>query len=204
MVDFHKLWSLLGREGMKARQELRPNIWAMRHHEQPRGSRQFSHSQQRRQAALLRYAGLKNAHRASNANLERFEHERAQLEADNIRRRGEAERVAGLSEIIIHQAGESSSLCGSVVARDIAVACTEGGLTITREKVPLGNPIKAVSDRAFDRQERIEDFNLRRPAPDQGLSFEDNIRPIRAIIMAGTNAVWFDAVGPEVDSPDKV
>jgi len=86
--------------------------------------------------------------RASKANLERFERDRVQLEADNIKRRGEAERVAervaGLSVIIIRQAGESGSLYGSVVARDIAVACTEGGLTVTREQVLLGEPIKAV------------------------------------------------------------
>jgi large subunit ribosomal protein L9 len=86
--------------------------------------------------------------RASKANLERFERDRVQLEADNIKRRGEAERVAervaGLSVIIIRQAGESGSLYGSVVARDIAVACTEGGLTIAREQVLLGEPIKAI------------------------------------------------------------
>ena len=86
--------------------------------------------------------------RASKSNLERFERERAQLEADNIKRRSEAERVAervaGLSVIIIRQAGESGSLYGSVVARDISVACTEGGLTVTREQVLLGEPIKAV------------------------------------------------------------
>ena len=85
--------------------------------------------------------------RASKANLERFERERVQLEADNIKRRGEAERVAervaGLSVVLIRQAGESGSLYGSVVSRDIAVACTEAGLTITREQVLLGQPIKS-------------------------------------------------------------
>jgi large subunit ribosomal protein L9 len=55
-----------------------------------------------------------------------------------------AERVAGLAVIIIRQAGESGSLYGSVVSRDIAVACTEAGLTVTREQVLLGEPIKAV------------------------------------------------------------
>jgi large subunit ribosomal protein L9 len=52
--------------------------------------------------------------------------------------------VAGLSVIIIRQAGESGSLYGSVVSRDIAVACTEAGLTVTREQVLLGEPIKAI------------------------------------------------------------
>jgi large subunit ribosomal protein L9 len=31
-----------------------------------------------------------------------------------------------------------------VVSRDIAVACTEAGLTVTREQVLLGEPIKAI------------------------------------------------------------
>ncbi len=86
--------------------------------------------------------------RASKANLERFDRDRVQLEAENIKRRGEAERVAervaGLSVIIIRQAGESGSLYGSVVSRDIAVACTEAGLTVAREQVLLGEPIKVV------------------------------------------------------------
>ena len=86
--------------------------------------------------------------RANKANLERFDRDRVQLEADNIKRRGEAERVAervaGLAVIIIRQAGESGSLYGSVVSRDIAVACTEAGLTVTREQVLLGEPIKAI------------------------------------------------------------
>ena len=56
-------------------------------------------------------------------------------------RRGEAERMAGLSVIIICQASESGSRCGSAVARDIAFACTEAALTIAREQVLQGNPI---------------------------------------------------------------
>ena len=62
---------------MKDRQKFGPNIWAMRHHEQPRASHQFSQFQQRRQADHLRDAELKDARRASKANLERFERERA-------------------------------------------------------------------------------------------------------------------------------
>ena len=49
--------------------------------------------------------------RASKDNLTRFEQERVQLEAQNLKRREEAERVAerviGLSVVIIRQAGES-------------------------------------------------------------------------------------------------
>jgi large subunit ribosomal protein L9 len=84
--------------------------------------------------------------RATKANRERFERERAQLEAQNIKRRGEAERVAervqGLSVVLIRQAGDSGSLFGSVTARDISDACTASGLGIERSQVLLQHPIK--------------------------------------------------------------
>jgi large subunit ribosomal protein L9 len=90
----------------------------------------------------------KKALRANKDNLARFEEQRAQLEAQNIKRREEAERLAervgGLTVVIIRQAGESGSLYGSVSARDIAEATTEGGLTINRSQVILEHPIKTL------------------------------------------------------------
>src|SRR5215469_4542466 len=87
----------------------------------------------------------KKALRASKDNLARFELERAQLEAQNLKRREEAERIAervgGLSVVVIRQAGESGSLYGSVSARDIADATTAAGLTVTRAQVVLEHPI---------------------------------------------------------------
>jgi large subunit ribosomal protein L9 len=84
--------------------------------------------------------------RATKANRERFERERVQLEAQNLKRREEAERVAervyGLSVVLIRQAGDSGSLFGSVSARDIADAATAAGLTIDRSQVLLQQPIK--------------------------------------------------------------
>jgi large subunit ribosomal protein L9 len=86
--------------------------------------------------------------RASADNRKRFEATRAQLEAQNLKRREEAERVAervaGLSVVIIRQAGESGSLYGSVSARDIADGCKAGGLTIGRDQVQLDQPIKTL------------------------------------------------------------
>lgn len=90
----------------------------------------------------------KKAIRATKANLERFEGQRAQLEAQNLKRREEAERLAermsGLSVVVIRQAGEGGNLYGSVSARDIAEAVTAGGLTIERNQVVLEQPIKSV------------------------------------------------------------
>ena len=90
----------------------------------------------------------KKAIRANKDNLAKFEAQRAQLEALNIKRREEAERIAervvGLSVVIIRQAGESGSLYGSVSSRDIADGCTDAGLTINRSQVVLENPIKTL------------------------------------------------------------
>jgi large subunit ribosomal protein L9 len=86
--------------------------------------------------------------RATKANRERFERERVQLEAQNLKRREEAERVAervhGLTVVLIRQAGDSGSLFGSVTARDISDAATAAGLTIERSQVLLQHPIKVL------------------------------------------------------------
>src|SRR5580692_3028966 len=66
----------------------------------------------------------KKAMRATKDNLAYFDTRRAQLEADNLARKADAEEVAkklgGLSVVLIRQAGESGQLYGSVSARDIA------------------------------------------------------------------------------------
>ncbi|MXV44780.1 50S ribosomal protein L9 [Saccharibacter sp. 17.LH.SD] len=84
--------------------------------------------------------------RATAMNRARFDNERAQLEAQNLRKREEAERLAermqGLSVVLIRQAGDSGGLYGSVTPRDIAVAVTEAGLTVARQQVVLDEPIK--------------------------------------------------------------
>ena len=88
----------------------------------------------------------KKALRANKGNLAQFETQRVQLEAQNIKRREEAERLsermAGLQVVIIRQAGESGSLYGSVSARDIADGATAGGMTTSRSQVILEQPIK--------------------------------------------------------------
>ena len=90
----------------------------------------------------------KKALRANKANLATFETQRAQLEAQNLRRREEAERLLermeGLKVVIIRQAGESGSLYGSVSGRDIADACTASGLTTNRSQIVLADPIKTL------------------------------------------------------------
>ncbi len=86
--------------------------------------------------------------RATAENSKHFETQRAQLEATNLERRTEAEKVGekldGLSVILVRQAGESGQLYGSVNARDIAEKVIDSGFTIARQQVELAHPIKAL------------------------------------------------------------
>ncbi|HKA64890.1 MAG TPA: 50S ribosomal protein L9, partial [Methyloceanibacter sp.] len=86
--------------------------------------------------------------RATKANRDRFDKERAQLEARNLELKSEAsavaERLQGKSFIILRQAGDSGQLYGSVTTRDISTAVTEGGFSIERRQVLLDRPIKTL------------------------------------------------------------
>ena len=86
--------------------------------------------------------------RASKANLARFETERAQLESANLERRNEAQAVAekmdGLTVVIIRAASEGGQLYGSVNSRDIADAVTAAGFTVDRNQVIMERPVKSI------------------------------------------------------------
>ena len=86
--------------------------------------------------------------RANEANKQRFETERAQLEARNLELKGEAEKVGeklnGLAFVAIRQAGDTGQLYGSVSSRDIADLITENGYHIERNQILLDRPIKVL------------------------------------------------------------
>jgi large subunit ribosomal protein L9 len=90
----------------------------------------------------------KKAMRATKDNLAYFETQRAQLEANNLARKVDAEQVSGklegLSVVLIRQAGESGQLYGSVSSRDIADAVTAAGFTVDRQQIVLDRPIKTI------------------------------------------------------------
>jgi large subunit ribosomal protein L9 len=86
--------------------------------------------------------------RATDANKVKFETMKVQLEAKNLERKGDAEEVSkrlnGQSFILLRQAGEGGQLYGSVSARDIAGALTEGGYSVERSQIVLNVPIKSI------------------------------------------------------------
>ena len=88
----------------------------------------------------------KKALRATEDNRKHFESQRAQLEANNLELKKEAEAVAEKLNnkifVAIRSAGDTGQLYGSVATRDIAEAVTAGGFTIDRRQVILERPIK--------------------------------------------------------------
>ncbi len=88
------------------------------------------------------------ARRATEANKQRFENERAQLEARNLEAKTEAEGVAeklsGQNFVIIRSAGETGQLYGSVSTRDIAETLSDGGFSTAKRQVRLDRPIKTI------------------------------------------------------------
>lgn len=99
----------------------------------------------------------KKALRATKENLAYFATQRQQLEAENLKHREEAQKVAdklnGLKVVVIRSAGDTGQLYGSVSARDIANAVTDAGFSIQRSQVVMERPVKTLG--LFDLRVRL-------------------------------------------------
>lgn len=86
--------------------------------------------------------------RANEANKKRFEANRAQIEADNAKRRETAEKdskgLEGKSVVLIRQASNTGALYGSVSARDLAEALGQDGAKVSKSQIVLDRPIKSL------------------------------------------------------------
>jgi large subunit ribosomal protein L9 len=86
--------------------------------------------------------------RATAENRARYDGMKAELEANNIKAKSEATKVAekidGKEIVIIRQAAESGQLFGSVSVRDIVDALAADGITVSRPQVWLDSPIKVI------------------------------------------------------------
>src|SRR5690348_2523123 len=90
----------------------------------------------------------KKALRKTKDNLAYFESRRTELEATNLKRRGEAEAVAkkadGMQVVLVRQASDAGQLYGSVRPRDVADAINAEGVKIESNQVKLDIPIKTL------------------------------------------------------------
>jgi large subunit ribosomal protein L9 len=133
--------------------------------------------------------------RANKANMERFESERAQREADNLTKRSEAEteakKMEGLAVNMVRAASEMGQLFGSVTSRDIAEAVTEAGFSISRSQVIMDRAIKTLG---------LTDTRIRLH-PEVSVSVIVNIA--RSLAEAETQLKTGVAVTGEVDDNDQ-
>jgi large subunit ribosomal protein L9 len=90
----------------------------------------------------------KKALRATKANREYFQTQKAQIEANNLRLKGEAQKVAdkleGQKFVLIRQAGDRGQLYGSVSPRDVADAMEKAGFKVDRHQVHISVAIKHI------------------------------------------------------------
>jgi large subunit ribosomal protein L9 len=88
----------------------------------------------------------KKALTASKANIAHFETQKAQLEANNLESKKEAEamgvKLNGQQFIVIRQASDGGNLYGSVTTRDVSDVATAEGFTVDRKQVVIPRPIK--------------------------------------------------------------
>lgn len=86
--------------------------------------------------------------RATKDNRARFETMKVELEANNLKAKGEAEQISGKLDgqkfTVLRQAAETGQLYGSVSSRDLAALISEKGFKIDRAQVNLNAPIKAI------------------------------------------------------------
>ena len=84
--------------------------------------------------------------RATEGNIAKFESQKAQLEANNLETKTEAEtlgeKLDGQTFVLIRSASDAGALYGSVTTRDVAEAATAAGFTLNRGQVSLDRPIK--------------------------------------------------------------
>jgi large subunit ribosomal protein L9 len=90
----------------------------------------------------------KKALRATKANRDFFQTQKTQLEASNLKLKGEAEKVGqkldGKKFILIRQAGDRGQLYGSVSPRDVADAMEKAGFKVDRHQVSISVAIKSI------------------------------------------------------------
>jgi large subunit ribosomal protein L9 len=90
----------------------------------------------------------KKALRATKANRDYFQTQKAHLEANNLKLKSEAEKIGskldGQKFVLIRQAGDRGQLYGSVSPRDVADAMEKSGFKVDRHQINISVAIKSI------------------------------------------------------------
>ena len=86
--------------------------------------------------------------RATKENVTYFDGQKKEIEADSLKRKGEAEKVAKKMEYlkiaVVRQASEAGQLYGSVTARDIAAGIKAKGFKVERTQIRMERNYKVL------------------------------------------------------------
>ncbi len=92
----------------------------------------------------------KKALRSTTANIEYFASKKAEIEANNLKLKSDAEKVSSKMSniflIVVRQASESGMLFGSVRPNDIASLLKEQGFSVSKNQIDILTPIKTVGN----------------------------------------------------------
>lgn len=152
---------------------------------------------------------------ASKENIASFEARKAQLEANNLETRKEAEalgeKLGGQQFVVIRQASDGGALYGSVTPRDIAEVATAGGFTVDRKQVVVRATIKELGlhivDVVLHPEVTVEiEINVARSAEEAELQATGkSIQQLAAEEEAAAEfeiAELFDEIGSAADEDD--
>ena len=93
------------------------------------------------------------AYAATPGNIKQLEQQKRVWLARDSKEQHEAEalaaRLGALSLEVVHKAGESGTLYGSVTASEIAELLSRSGIVVDRRKLEIGEPIKTVGQHAI-------------------------------------------------------
>ncbi len=96
----------------------------------------------------------KKALRATKDNLAYFDEQKAHLQADDLKKKSDAQYVSktmeGLEVIVIRQASEMGHLYGSVRNKDVSEAIKAQGFTVDKSQVNIANPIKILGEHTVE------------------------------------------------------
>lgn len=155
----------------------------------------------------------KKALRATKANRELFDKQRAELEAKNAAQRGQAEKLAasmdGLKVVIIRQASEMGMLFGSVTARDVVEAIKDAEHPVDKSMVQIDTPIKMLG--LFPVKVKLHPevaikvtVNVARSAEEAVMQAEKGaalIKSAEAAAAAEAEKAAIEAIGSEIAAP---
>ena len=88
------------------------------------------------------------ADRATKDRIAHLESMKKQYEAENVKQREEAEKLAkkmdGAVIEFIRSAGDTGNLYGSIRRKDLAEAVTKAGFTVSKNQVNIAEPLKTI------------------------------------------------------------